>query len=36
MEGASSSSSSEGEGEDIDENKVQMLKQRRPIKIDKE
>jgi hypothetical protein len=39
VEGASSCSSggsSEGEGEDIDENKVQTLKKRRPLKIDKE
>ena len=38
VEGASSSSggSSEGEGEDIDENKVQSLSKRRPLKIDKE
>ena len=38
VEGASScsSGSSEGEGDDIDENKVQTLKKRRPLKIDKE
>lgn len=33
---SSSDSSSEKEGEDIDENKVQTLKIRRPLKIDKE